>query len=41
MKHILIHLDDHDYRLLMKHKGDMTWEQFLLLGVKTVDKKTI
>ena len=39
MKSILIHLDDGVYNKLMKIKGEMTWKQFLLIGVKMEGKK--
>ena len=34
MKSILIHLEDDTYDALLKAKGEMSWKQFLLIGVK-------
>ena len=33
VKHILIALDEQEYRRLVKAKGTMTWAEYLLNGV--------
>jgi len=41
VKEIKVAVDDADYEILIKAKGELTWREFLLLGVKPVDKKTL